>query len=275
MKRPSVIDIVMSIGTVFLVVMTLVPAVARLQRTPEDARCQSNMRLWAEAVALYTNDYDRRYPTNRPRLLNGGVGNMSHAVMLSPRQFDENGNPIRFVSSINWVEALFPYLISEAKKTDRDWESVMKCPNVGDGTWLPNNKTARMSYVFNYSLLEFSPSLVKNSAKLMMIRELDRLVDSYCRPTNNCTGNPYYSPQSPFLTSRDMGFGPRTTINNKLHNNGSHILFADGHVKYFGLEYFPDVASLMAAESWDSETGQWWNWVNKDATLNKAIAVTP
>lgn len=270
MRRFSIIDLVISIGAIILVLLALVPAVARLQRTPEDARCQSNMRRWAEAMALYTDDYDRRYPTNRilPTMM------MSPQMPLSPREFDQDGNPIRFTRSINWVEALFPYLISEAKMSGRDWESVLKCPNASDAKYPPTSTTARVSYAFNYNLLEYSPAIIRDQAKTMMIREMDRLMESVCRPANNSTGNYTILPQSPFLIDRDYMLR-NTVINYRLHGEGSHILFADGHVTYFSTDYFPTTVSLSAADCWDAETGQWWNWVNKDPQINKAIAVTP
>jgi hypothetical protein len=41
-----------------------------------------------------------------------------------------------------------------------------------------------MTYVFNYNLVEQPYVVVSNPAKLMLLREFDRLMDSCCRPMN-------------------------------------------------------------------------------------------
>lgn len=270
MRKLSIWDIIISVVTLGVVCASLVPAVARMQRTPEDAKCQSNMRRLAEAMQIYTADNDKRYPTNRTKQ---GMA-LTAQAFLSPKQYDENGNPVRFVNSINWVEALYPYLIDEAKKTGRDWESFLKCPKASNARYPTSSTTARVSYVFNYNLLENYPGLVRNSAKLMMMREFDRLVESVCRPMNNTTGISTAAPQSPFLTKSDTLMRGVPT-NSKMHGQGSHILFADGHVMYFEDYYFPNSPTLAPTDSWDPETGQWWNFADKSPALDKAIAVTP
>lgn len=269
MRKYSICDFIISAVTLAVVSAVLVPAVAVVQRSPEDARCQSNMTRWVEAIQLYVEDNDGTFPTNRvlPR------GFMTAYIPLSPRGLDENGDPVRFVYGINWVEALYPYVIKSAKSTGRDWESFLKCPNAGDTSYPLNSPTAGMTYVFNYNLLEQPDGVIRNSAKLMLLRELDRLTGAVCRPYNQSYSSSY-RPQSPFLTTYDFGIR-NTTLNNKLHGNGSYIVFADGHVAFFGEEYFPSNVVLNEAESWDPETNQWWNWVNKDPAVNKAIAVTP
>lgn len=273
MRRFSIWDVIISVFALTVVCVTIVPAVARLQRTPEDARCQSNLARWAGAMQLYLSDWNGCYPTNRYKLPGGAVGPVATNVPLSPY------NPVnqqRFVSSFNWVEALFPYLIDGGRKTGRTYESFLACPKAS-GKWPPPSQTARVSYVFNYNLLEQPSVFNRNRAKLMLIRELDRLVDSCCRPNNNSTFNPSAGPQSPFLLIKDASFGATQNVNYKLHSEGSHILFADGHVQYFGAEYFSPINSysLNPTQSWDPETQQWWNWVNKDPALDKAIAITP
>ena len=274
MRKLTICDIIISAITLAVVSAALVPAIAVMQRSPQDAKCQSNMARWAEAMQLYIEDNDGSYPVNR--LLPNHM--LTYSVRLSPREFDENGDPIRFAYGINWVEALYPYVIKSAKATGRDWETLMKCPNTGDLKYPSTSQTARMTYVFNYCLLEQPYVVVRDGAKLMMMREMDRLMESVCRPVNDSTGNIATPPQSPFLTPRDY-IMRSSLLNHKLHGQGSYIVFADGHVKYFSEEYFPNYntiyTALVAADSWDPETQQWWNWVNKGPALDKAIAVTP
>ena len=52
MKRIRIVDVVVSTVTLVMVALALAPAVARLQRTSAEAKCQSNMRRWAQAIML-------------------------------------------------------------------------------------------------------------------------------------------------------------------------------------------------------------------------------
>ena len=63
-----------------------------------------------------------------------------------------------------------------------------------------------------------------------------------------------------------------------MHSGGSHILFADGHVKLVKANTLmnPKTNKFLAdtdfnndkAHHWDAETGQWYNWVYTGSELN-------
>jgi prepilin-type processing-associated H-X9-DG protein len=64
----------------------------------------------------------------------------------------------------------------------------------------------------------------------------------------------------------------------KLHGDGSYIVFADGHVRFFTIDYYPKYADITAVRSWDAETQQWWNYgpgSGRSAPYLKSIAITP
>ena len=66
MRRLAAVDAAIIIVIVVIATITLAPAVARVQRNASDARCQSNLQRVAEAIALYQDDNNSCFPTNRP-----------------------------------------------------------------------------------------------------------------------------------------------------------------------------------------------------------------
>lgn len=280
MKRIRVLDISISALIVLLIAFALAPAVARLQRSPADAKCQSNLRQWAKAMDLYLADNYQAYPTNRAY----PPGSVSVLVRFSPYNppliWPGNPFPLRFVSGPNWVESLFPYVQTSATKTGQDWTSFLRCPraqNVADRSGSPGDQAfARINYAFNANLVEYHRSLVRNPVSLMMIRETDRRVNSILRPGNNTTGNSTTPPIAAFLTASDPAISPAgSVILPNQHAAGSYILFADGHIRHFTADYYPDTPA------WDAETQRWYNFVyanpanDTERAHNKTIAITP
>lgn len=282
MKTKRLTDICVSTLIVILVAFTLMPAVARLQRSSAEAKCQSNMRRWAEAMSLYTADNYEFYPTNKTL----GASVLTTDVPLTPDDAtNSDGTPKRFQYGYNWVEALYPYVQDSARKTDQDWKALRACPNASTSKWPPTTGGAGacVTYGFNYNMAEKSRGFLHNQSKLMMLRELDRRFNSVLRPNNGSTGNSANAPNSPFLDTVDEAISMpiANPTNPNQHGSGSYIVFADGHVRYFTTEYFPDQANLTAEKCWDSETQQWYNYVfanpanETETRLNKSIAITP
>ena len=276
MKKLSGVDIIACVLILILIAFALAPALARMHRTAAEAKCQSNLRRWAEALALYTQDFDGRFPMNRHFGPGGTPGAPRQSVPLSHLGFDSDGNPIRYQYGFGWVEALYPYIIDAATKTDQDWLSFMKCPNASDAAYPVSSPTARMTYVFNFCLAEYWPALVRNPENLMMLREADRNLHSVCRPiSTSCTGTPSILPLYPLLEKYDQYL--RQTDPN-LHGGGSYIVFADGHVKYFTTDFFPPLPYYKTANCWDGETQQWYNYgpgADMPPEYIKSIAITP
>ena len=84
MRRLTVPDIILSIVVIALAAFTLVPAIARIQRTGlAEAKCQANLQRLAEAMELYCADHQGVFPTNR--FISGGlVGAILTSINLSP-----------------------------------------------------------------------------------------------------------------------------------------------------------------------------------------------
>ena len=121
---------------------------------------------------------------------------------------------------------------------------------------------------------------------MYLVREIDRLLNSVCRPTNGylvgtpntCVGQPGIAPLYSLLARNSNGLSPTSTIvQNKLHGTGSHVLFTDGHVKQFPAQYFPLTYSYT--QSWDTDTSQWYNfrpgYSGVPTALRGSIVITP
>ena len=276
MRKTCILDILVIVGLVILVMAALAPAVARVRRSYVEARCQSNMRRLAEAIQAYNVD-NGRYFTNRRFYTGTNTPQtvVTSEVRLSLPLVDTNGEPFRSVNGICWVEALYPYLIKIAKSRGQDWHSVFRCPNASSATYPTGSITARVTYVVNFNLLDQYPCLIRDPAKLFMIREVDRMVNSLCRPTTLSNGTSTTVPSYPFLNGFDLNISPFMTAN--MHGSGSHVLFADGHVHYFSTDYFPTQTWYTKAHCWDAETNQWWNYgpgSGASPPLLKSIAIS-
>lgn len=208
------------------------------------------------AIRMYLSDWDDHFPTNRQFDSSGKLGAIEPSVKLTPPATDKDGRPIRFKYGANWVEGLYNYI--EAVTEQNDPNSIWKCPSITLSPYPADSKTASVSYVFNRNLIEVDEKRIKSTGNLMMVRESDRLLEADLRPTNDTTWTSKKRPVSPFLTKHDDLIG---STNPKLHGNGSHILFADGHVKMFPYETTKNI-------SWDANTAKWYN-------ANNRIAVTP
>ena len=272
MKSLKIIDVMLLTLVVLLVALMLAPAFARLERTPAEAKCQSNLRQWSHAMAMYCSDNDGRYPINRTV-----APSPNYSVQLTPDGLlTADGAPLRFMYGISWVEALYPYIQADAVRSGQDWRSLRGCPCARDmgekpgGAWLP---TSYMTYSLNNNLAGTYRALVRTPGSLMMLRELDRRMNSVVRPTNLSVDS-VSSPDTAFLTTSDSYTYPSTTDPNR-HGAGSYIAFADGHVRYFTTDYYPKACA------WDSDSGKWYNFVypnpadDTQRRLNKSIAVTP
>jgi len=285
MKRLRIIDVAICAVVAVCVVAALAPALARTRRPADEARCMANLRKWGEAMELYLSDYGDRYPTNRIGT-GGAIGVITTPIPLSrPDPIPPATEPPVFEYGINWVEALYPYIKVLAAGTGQDWKSFRRCPNATDNHYPTSSHDLHwsMSYVFNGSLVELKRGLaMRDPRAVMMIREFGRLTVATLRPTNNSTGSSSTKPMYPFLSKTDAGIAGDTANECQLHGGGSYILFADGHVRHFTLDYYPEYKTMTAANAFDStDTYQWYNYyyanpaTEEQKSKNRSIAITP
>ena len=96
------------------------------------------------------------------------------------------------------------------------------------------------------------------------------------RPSNYFLSTPFSDTGYPTYTFCNS-YVPNPTswspsVNPKIHGTGSHILFADGHVKLFDVSYYPEIPQQCTTTG-DPRKGQWFNYVTGDKAFT--IAITP
>ncbi|MCE5198238.1 MAG: hypothetical protein ABFD54_07575 [Armatimonadota bacterium] len=266
------VNLLVIAGIVIILAAVLLPTFKHSTGCNMGSNCQSNLKQIGNSFKMYLSDWNDTFPTNRRW---NGNGIVSHVRLTTPDahgnpRVNADGKPIRYEFGPNWVEALYPYVESLTKSTDAT--SVWKCVVTCEKSYPEDSRTAAVTYAFNRNLVEKNEKIVRSSANLMMVREMDRMVDAELRPTNNSTWTSRRPPVSPFLTSRDCRIG-RTEAN--LHGHGSHILFVDGHVKLISLNY------TSMKPKYDNVQRQWFNFYKVkpantiERTLNMSIAITP
>jgi prepilin-type N-terminal cleavage/methylation domain-containing protein/prepilin-type processing-associated H-X9-DG protein len=288
-KGFTLIELLVVIAIIAILAAILFPVFAKARRAAQASNCQSNLKQIGSSMKMYMSEWDDTYPTNRPiNKTTNTLGPINTQCSLStPGADPATGVPYKFEDSINWVEGLYQYV---EKVTNRDDpSSAWKCQAVGieqrpDPTVSVGWHTGT-TYSFNATLVEQPGGIVKNSQLLMMCRELSWLAGADLRPINPDAGaGSTIEPKVPFLTSApDKTDNPERTKNEiyTLHANGSHILFADCHVKNYDAGFFPDGLSQTTLPVYDDENMQWFNyWFSrprsaKERALNRSIAITP
>jgi prepilin-type N-terminal cleavage/methylation domain-containing protein/prepilin-type processing-associated H-X9-DG protein len=263
-KGFTLIELLVVIAIIAILAAILFPVFARAREAARASSCVSNLNQIGKAIKSYMTDWDDTYPTNRLST------SMQYEIPLSP----DLNPPIVFYYGVNWVEALYPYI--EKVGNPGDNSSVWKCPSAGDGFKSIYNQMAeplcRITYVFNYNLLEQPEGILKAGGNTMLAREMDRRVGATCRPTN-LTPTKESIPASPFLNATDGSGSGKIQVKSKLHGAGSHILFTDGHVKLISVALMPKDGDISVANNWDVKNNQWWN-TNQEGN-NKLISITP
>ena len=269
----SVVEAAVIIVVVVTVALVIAPVFMHSGGHWDGPNCQSNMQQIGKAIKTYMTDWDDTYPTNRRWVSPSKLGPVTDQVKLSPAGTDKEGNPIRFRHGLNWVEGVYAYI--EATSGPSDSASVWRCPAASEAAYPAGSETALVTYAFNRNLIEKSERVVRTSGDLLMVREMDRCVESVLRPINDSNGKASAPPVSPFLNKRDVKLG---WTNPSLHADRSNVLFADGHVRLCELDYFPPQRHYTRKNCWDAETGQWYNFAQGANALpryTKSIAITP
>ena len=295
MKRRTgftLIELLVVIAIIAILAAILFPVFSRVRKSAFASNCQSNMKQIGTSVKMYLTDWDDTFPTNRRRADTA----MVYEIQLSPAPAaGSTDEPEKFYYGTNWVEGLYSYIERVAGKNESS--SVWRCQstrNIQYGPIAGVRNHASVNYAFNGYFAEQPEGVVKTASNTMMVRELDRMMNAEFRPHNGQMHNPLSGagvngvrpaigtdddkPIDPFLTTSDeMVTG--TVLTNKLHAKGSHILFADGHVKFYTTTYMPMNSEVIVANSWDTKAEQWYNFKGEGGTApvvqQKSIGITP
>lgn len=267
-KGFTLIELLVVIAIIAILAAILFPVFAKAREAARASSCQSNMKQIGSAIKMYLSDWDDCFPTNRSLTSSALV---PQVALNDPSKIDATtGDVIPNQFGISWVEGLYPYV--EKVVGGSDPASAWKCPNAKDIGFppittgpQPFGKLAAVTYSFNANLVNQPEAIVKQAANTLMCRELDRRHNAVLRPQNvTSTANPM--PSNPFLNKMDATMASTKT---NMHANGSHILFADAHVKAYSINYMP------TNPQWDPNLSQWWNFTSGNAAMKHSIAITP
>jgi prepilin-type N-terminal cleavage/methylation domain-containing protein/prepilin-type processing-associated H-X9-DG protein len=287
-KGFTLIELLVVIAIIAILAAILFPVFSRARKAAQASNCEANLKQIGNAIKMYLGDWDDTYPTNRIITGDGSLDSIYWDCNLSKQDTKgepiidpSTGSPYRFDYAINWVEGLYQYVETITKSSDPS--SSWKC-QAASPTRYPATSNCGVNYTFNGCLAEQPDGIVKTSQNLMMCREISWTAPAELRPTNpgaSTSGATANAPTYAFLSSKDP-----TTPSGQLvtmHGNGSHILFADGHVKQFDASFVPAKDTANGTPAYDVETSQWYNFVYsgvrantpKKKALNKSIAITP
>lgn len=264
-KGFTLIELLVVIAIIAVLAAILFPVFMKAKQAAQNSHCQSNLNQIGKAMKMYLSDWEDTYPTNRTRSGATISSIIMPTVRLSdPSLTEPSGDPLRFQYGFGWVECIYPYV---EKVVEGDAASAWKCPAAKSTAGPNTGKWPGTTYAMNSNLVEMPEGVVKSSGNLMLVREMDRVYDSILKPQSP-TPSSSPLPIDPFLTKANTPAGLKYV----LHGQGSNILFADGHVKTFGLTYFP------TSGQWDTTTNQWFNYVGAVPDTDpryRSIAITP
>lgn len=275
-KGFTLIELLVVIAIIAILAAILFPVFAKAKKAAQASNCQANLKQIGNAFKMYLSDWDETYPTNRDP---GGTA-IAKGVALSPLGTDAQGKPIRFTDDYHpWVECLYNYI--EPVTADEDYTSVWKCgaatsqrlAKYGSYERTGTGGSGTLTYAMNYNLVEQPESVVKTASSMLLCREYDRMTGEG-RTCGYYNGSA--APSYTFLSDGADGLllsDAAKTPNIKLHNNGSHILFADGHVKLIDYRFFSNDNGTLPQK--DSTDGLYYNYLNNtNPDVNKMIQIT-
>ena len=227
----TLIEILIVLVILALLAALLLPVFSRARESARTASCASNLRQIGQAITLYVQDNNQRFP-----------------LAVQPL-------------NCTWVDTIYPY----AKST-----KVFSCPAAQHGEYVPGcgpaepltggDVAARYGFngsydmvvpfvevssvtdadggtTSNYSVPTKSISLSKYRFPSNTILVLDGSDDAYLFHNTYAVINPGVDPIHSVEDLKDGGVLPR-------HNDGVNLLYVDGHVKWQNLK------SLASTPMW-------------------------
>jgi len=219
----TLIELLVVIAIIAILASMLLPALQQAKAKALQASCQSNLKQLMLGMIQYQSDYDGRYPRWH-------WGNDRNLGVDGPN---------------NWFKAIYPYVGDEKvylcpARTDTTWSGYYGQHITGDGTANPSN--VKPSYGMNESLLqgEYPESVrdvqLKHPTESLILGDCRRVLGGWA-PNGflwRYIGSDNSYSDGTLGCSCGSGIGNKSLISSAaIHNGGSNIGFADGHVKWF------------------------------------------
>jgi prepilin-type N-terminal cleavage/methylation domain-containing protein/prepilin-type processing-associated H-X9-DG protein len=224
----TLIELLVVIAIIAILAAILFPVFGRARENARRSSCLSNMKQLGLGFMQYTQDYDEMFM---------GPSNSNHGA-FNPQVFPTNapnGSTVYTAYRLSWADVLLPYTKSE---------QIMSCPSAtpyfywtGSDTW---TKQIPISYAYNRLLSWNTQAKIASPSTLIMMNEAlgnVGLVSTVTSFPNVIKAG--YGPTAPYslvagsgqVCQRTVFTGGPVFSFEKIHNNTTNFLYADGHVK--------------------------------------------
>lgn len=231
-KAFTLIELLVVIAIISILASILFPVFARARENARRASCQSNLKQIALGIAMYTQDYDEKFPYHVSGYLNG-----SYAGALT--QTDPNMPGYKFTTGtdspnngkyISWMDSIYPYVKSI---------QIYICPSGADlqtygsyGYSSCINGSYATSFKSGTVREPMALAAVERPSEVMLLMDWNYLYNSIANPSTD----------GYMRTNRPNRIYP--------HLDGGNLAFVDGHVKWLNKN------ALFYNSSWSNST---WN----------------
>jgi len=230
MEHNKNLKLILTIGlaliclALFAQIMGLVPTRPYIP-VARKATCTQNLQQISKAFRMYAYEWDDCWPTNRWKSHWGKYLSKDCRLTVT----DSQGTKTKCTN--NYVEALNPYL--EKLDDTRSVRSIWRCPTV-----MRNNRWQEelnvVTYCMNWYLAERQETSITDASYTLLMRELGMPAQALLRPYPSNPPDKAHPrgsgmPLHPFPSKGELGRGDIGPI---IHNEGSLILYADGHTRY-------------------------------------------
>jgi len=273
----TLIELLVVIAIIAILAAILFPVFAQARAKARSASCASNMKQILTASLQYVQDYDETWPiTVTNTTTNQGVGTVAYSLPAGQAQGVTLGPVTRSI----YVNALDPYIKSFA---------VWACPDGNDYKIFAGDSEAadggfRLSYFFTPFMSSWPNGNIAQPAETVVFTESKLRTRGYILDfplSGEGVGKGYScsaSTKVPFQFNRTNSyfctFGFQTGETWWVHNQGTNMPYADGHVKWASNPGGSDIwAGNMSAQGkyvsgvtsyWISGTatdGYWFYWL--------------
>ncbi len=193
----TLIELLVVIAIIAILAAILFPVFAKAREKARQSSCQSNGKQLGVAVIQYTQDYDERYPR-------------TESVAGLPQ--GANGTNVNW-----WRFRLEPYI--------KNWQ-CFNCPSSSQINMADSTLQALSHY--GYNCLLNGDAMADGPSPSEKIALGDSL--HWCGDLYN-GANFAYAAKSGWY---DLSQAANRTLDKTRHNDGSNLVFADGHVKWMG-----------------------------------------